>query len=324
MSHINILRMKIVYYLNEGRKKNLYCRISDGTIRVTFSLDYTVEPEKWNSKKNEVDPDDLHFFTLINFKKYLTKKYHELKNEGKDDVLIRLKNEALSFTQDSGIDGIAKILFNLFNEGTDMLSYDNFIQAFEKFSNLKKGVYKVETIDTTIHFHTKEEIFEMDTYEGLTYRLKSFIKQRSYEEIYIMTNMNIWNEIFIDPGIEKQIFLPEMLREWEIYWDDKYQEIREKLAKTSHLDELKQQSWRQFQVYMGCFDASTEVIRLAFTIDEDILYPISVISMMNIFDVETCCTEYCEQEFFGSGEWESICINEDDDNSPMCFVRVYE
>jgi hypothetical protein len=67
--------MKIVYYLNEGRKKNLYCRISDGTERVTFSLEYTVELEKWNAKKNEVDFEDFHYFTLRNFKDYLTKAH---------------------------------------------------------------------------------------------------------------------------------------------------------------------------------------------------------------------------------------------------------
>ena len=316
--------MKIVYYLNEGRKKNLYCRISDGTERVTFSLEYAVEPQKWNPKKNEVNFDDLHHFTLMGFKEYLTKKYHELKNEGKDDILTRLKNEALSLIQDSGIDGVAKKMFNFFNEETNISSYDTFIQAFEKFSNLKKEKYKVELFGTIIHFHTDDKIFEMDTYEGLTYRLKNFIKKRSYDEINIETNVNIWNEIYIDPGIEKQIFLPEMLREWEIYWDDKYQDIREKVGKTNHLDSLKQQSWRQFQVYMGCFDTSAEAIKLAYEIDEDVLYSISVISMMNIFDAETCYDEYCEHEFFGNDEWESISVDEEDDNSPICFIRVYE
>ena len=315
--------MKIVYYLNEGRKKNLYCRISDGSERVTFSLDYSVEPDKWNLKKGEVDIEDISYFTLKDFKKYLTGKYHELKNEDKDNVLIRLKNEALLFTKEKGIDGIAERMFDYFNKDSELPKYAEFIKAFEKFSGLKKGDYKVETIGEIIHFHTEEDIYEMDTYEGLTSRLRSFIKNKSYGEIYTETDKNIWSEIYTDVGVEKHVFLPEFLRQWEMYWNNQYREIRESVGKTNHLDELKQHSWRQFQVYMACYDDCGDAIKLACDIDDMELYSISVMTMMSIFNAEVCYDEYCELEFDGNPDWKSISLDEDDD-SPVFYIRTYE
>jgi hypothetical protein len=35
-----------------------------------------------------------------------------------------------------------------------------------------------------------------------------------------MTEPYIWNEIFIDPGIEKEYFLPKLLLYWEDYWNN--------------------------------------------------------------------------------------------------------
>jgi hypothetical protein len=320
--------MKVAYYLNEGRKKNLYCRISDGAEKVTFSLDYSVDPEKWNAKKEELDSENEYYFTLIDFKKYLTGKYHELKNESQDNIMMRLKNEALLFTKEKGIDGIAERMFDYFNKDNALPKYAGFVQAFEKFSGLKKGEYKIETVDPVIHFHTKENTYEIDTYEGLTCSLKSFIEDKSYDEIFTQTNVNIWSEIYIDAGIEKHVFLPELLSQWEEYWNNKYRDIKEKIGKTSHLDELKRQSWRQFQVYMACYDDCGDAIKLAYEIDDIVLYPISVITMMNIFDAETCYGEYCEFEFEGNPDWESISLDDDDDddddNSPIFYIRTYE
>ncbi|MDR1895629.1 MAG: hypothetical protein LBR10_02430 [Prevotellaceae bacterium] len=315
--------MKIAYYLNEGRKKNLYCRISDGAERVTFSMEYSVDAEKWNEKKGEVDFEDTHYFTLIQFKEYLTKKYYELKSEGKDDVLARLKNEALSFTQDAGINGVTEKMFDYFNSEQNFPKYKDFIQAFEKFSKLKENDYKVETIDNIIRFHTKDKIYEMDTDEGLTARLKDFIERRAYDEICTETDRSIWSEIYIDADIEKHVFLPKMFNEWKIYWNTLYKNIRESVGKTDHLNEMKQTSWREFQIFMECYDGHGDAIKLAFEINQDELYPIAVIATMKIFDADTCYTEYCEHEFFGGGKWESVSLD-DEDNSPMFFIRPCE
>jgi len=319
--------MKIAYYLNESRKKNLYCRISDGTERVTFSLEHTIDPKEWNVKKEEVKNDDVYFFTLIDFKKYLTNRYHELKAEGKENILTILKNEALTFLDGSGIEGIARKMFDSENEKDNLPKYDNFLLAFEKYSNLKKGDYKAKAVGSQIHFHTDNEIYEMDTYEGKTAFLKAAIENRIYEDIYIMTNQKIWSEIYIGTGIEKHKFLPKMLSEWRTYWEDTYQDIKEKVGKTEHLDKDKEHSWKQFQVYMECYNNSGDAIELAYEIDDFLLYPIAVIVMMQIFDADTCYQEYCELEFYESNEWESIDLNDDDnydDDSPVFYIKPYE
>lgn len=163
----------------------------------------------------------------------------------------------------------------------------------------------------------------MDTYEGKTAFLKYVIEDRSYEEVCTMTNENIWSEIYIDAGIEKHVFLPEMLSEWEIYWDSKYQKVKETIGRTDHLDKQKEQSWRQFQVYMECYDNAGDAIDLAYEIDDFTLYPIAVITMMQIFDAETCYQEYCEWEF-NSKEWEYIFLSDDDSDGPMFYIKPYE
>ena len=315
--------MKISYYLNEGRKKNLYCRISDGTERVTFSLEYAVSLENWNSKKEEINFEDIYYFTLLDFKKYLYKRYQDLKKEEKTNILNILKNEALSILEKSGIEGIARKLFDDNNEINGLPKYDEFVLAFEKYSNLKKGSYKTETVGTAIHFHTGDNIFEVDSYEGKIAFLKSIIDGESYDEIYGETNKNIWSEIYIDAGIEKHIFLPKMLSKWESFWNKEYQNVKESVGKTNHLDEMKQHSWRQFQIFMECYNDCGDIINLAYDIDDLELYPISVITMLNIFDAESCYSEYCEHEF-GMSEWESISINDEDDNSPVLYIRPYE
>jgi len=45
--------------------------------------------------------------------------------------------------------------------------------------------------------------------------------------------------------------------------------------------------------------------------------------MLHIFDAETCYDEYCEYEFAMS-EWESISLDDDDDNCPVLYIKPYE
>lgn len=317
--------MKIAYYLNEGRKKNVYCRISDGVEKVTFSLEHTIDPSEWNSKKEEVKGEDVYHFTLQNFKVYLTNRYHELKAEGKENILNILKNEALNFLDGSGIEGIARKMFDFANEKKGLPKYNDFLRAFEKYSSLKRDDYKVETVGEEIHFHTEDEVYAMDTYEGKTAFLKSIIEGKSYDEINSMTDEGIWGEIYVDAGIEKGVFLPKMLKNWEQYWAETYEDVKETVGKTEHLNKEKETSWRQLRVYMECYGDSGNVIELASEIDDSVLYPVAVITMMQIFDAETCYEEYCELEFYSSDNWEFISLGDDDDEkSPIFFIKLQD
>jgi SH3-like domain-containing protein len=114
-----------------------------------------------------------------------------------------------------------------------------------------------------------------------------------------------------------------MLNEWEMYWENKYDNIRNSVGKTNHLDELKQQSWRQFQVFMECYNDTADIIELADNIDDMKLYPMAVLTMLHIFNAETCYEEYCKLEFEETNGWTTICLNEDEDeyDSLVFYVR---
>ena len=322
----NEFKMKIAFYLVAGRKKNLYCRINDGKERITFSLEYAVDPQKWDSKKEMLDDEDVQYFTLHQLKNRLNKKYHLLKTEGKEDILNLLKTEADNLMNGNGLEGIAKSLFDLENKDKGVPPYDEFVKAFEKFSSLNKAQYKVQPLDESIHFHTDEDVFEMDTYSGLHARLKGYVENESYDEIYTQTESWIWKEIYIDAGIEQHKFIPVLLSNWEHYWFEEYKEIKESVGSTDHLDETKARSWREVQVFMGCYKDAGNVIELAEEIDEMNLYALAVITMLEIFDADTCYEEYCEHEFERSDVWESISLNDDDENfdGPIFFIKSYE
>lgn len=316
--------MEISYYLNGEQVDNLYCSIVEERKKVSFSLGYTVMPENWNSKDGNLSDEDIYFFTLIRFKEYLIKKYDKLKKRRGVDVLACLKDEVLALTEEYGIEGIARMLFDEANKDTDIPKYDDFICAFEKFSNLKRDEYRVEVWDYLIHFHTKNDVYEMDTYEGKIRQLKDLIENKSYDEIVILTDENIWKEIYIDGGIAKSLFLSTMLAQWEDYWYRQFEEEGEPTGKANRLKEAKEQSWRAFQVYMECYDSEINVIDLAYSVDSFILYPIAVLAMMSCFDKDCCYSEYCEAEFNDSS-WECLVLdNIEEDEGPYFYIRTYE
>jgi hypothetical protein len=343
--------MKVDYYLEEEMKENLYCRISDDTEQVTFSMGYAVKPENWDSDDEELDLDDVHWGTLRQFKKFLVEKYEELKKEGKDELLVLLKKEAQILIKESGIMGIATNLFDYFNKGNKIPEYKDYVQAFEKFSNLKKDEFKPIIIDNKIRFQTKDgKEFDADTYEGLSVRLKSIVEKRLHTELLIESNSHIWSEIYVDGGIEKHKFLPEMLNEWKIYWNREYQQVKKEIEMIKEIEEAKESgllketvkfprtqeeileklelekkdSWKSFQVFMACYDDVADVIQLAVELDEECLFPIAVITMLHIFDAETCYSEYCDFEFCEEYDWESVLLDEEDDESPLFFFKECE
>jgi predicted RNA-binding protein (virulence factor B family) len=84
--------------------------------------------------------------------------------------------------------------------------------------------------------------------------LTYFINNRSYDEIYTQTNENIWSEIYLDAGIEKEVFVPRMIKEWDLYWHQLYLHIKDKIGITVHLDEIKDKSWRDLQTFIQIYN----------------------------------------------------------------------
>lgn len=309
--------MEITYYLNDTEEENLFCNISADGKTISIPVGYTVEDGEWDEENAEVSPDDPYFYSLMSFKNYLNERYETLSFAGETDVLNVLKSEVEAITARAGIQGIARNMFDNENTPEGIPAYDAFIDAFEKFSGLEDGEYEALVIDNTLEFGTEDgDDFQMDTVAGLKTRLRSFIEKKSYAEIGTMTSKFIWSKIYNHAGgIEKHIFLPEMLLEWEIFWDNEYEEIKNAGGDTKNLDKAKEKSWRQFQVFMACYNDSVDIIQLAFEIDDMELYPMIVTVMLRIFDTEVCFDEYCEAEF-GGDDWEKI-----ESNGVQFFVK---
>lgn len=309
--------MEITYYLNETEEENLFCSISEDGKTIYFPLGYNVEEDEWDEENAEVSPDDPYFYSLMSFKNYLEERYETLSFGGESDVLNVLKSEVEAITAEAGIQGIARNMFDNENTPEGIPAYDEFIEAFEKFSGLEDDAYEALVIDNTLEFGTEDgDDFQMDTVAGLKSRLRGFIEKKSYAEMGTMTSKFIWSKIYSDAGgIEKHIFLPEMLLEWEIFWDSEYEEIKNAGGETVNLDKTKEKSWRQFQVFMACYSDSVDIIQLAFEIDDMELYPMIVTVMLRIFDAEVCYDEYCEAEFSGD-DWEEI-----ESNGVKFFVK---
>ncbi|MPR33050.1 hypothetical protein [Salmonirosea aquatica] len=70
--------MKIAYYLEPDQKENLFCCIKEGETRVSFPIGYTVSTEEWHEREDGIPIYDPQHATLMNFKEYLSKRYHEL------------------------------------------------------------------------------------------------------------------------------------------------------------------------------------------------------------------------------------------------------
>ncbi|GHB80129.1 hypothetical protein [Persicitalea jodogahamensis] len=197
------------------------------------------------------------------------------------------------------------------------------MKSFELYSNLLRGQYEAQAIDSLVHFKSKNGIFEISCYESLTYQLKSYIDNCSYDEICSETNKNIWSEICIDGFIERSEFIPVIQRELELYWRTLYKEIKEEIGRTKHLDESKEESWRVFKSFIDLYNDAENIIELAYDFDETVLYPIAVISMMKILNADVCYGEYCELEFEAGNEWESIYFNNESWDLPFFYIRPY-
>lgn len=115
-----------------------------------------------------------------------------------------------------------------------------------------------------------------------------------------------------------------MQNELERYWQTLYKRIKEKIGRTEHLNESREQSWRMFKTFSDLYNDTENIIELAYDFDEMILYPIAVISMMNILNPDVCCAEYCEFELDASGRWESICIDYESWDSLIFYIKPYE
>ncbi|PSG90897.1 Arm DNA-binding domain-containing protein [Aurantibacter aestuarii] len=298
--------MTISYYLNSERKKNLYCRISDGKERTTFSLKHYVNPDTWDAKNEDVKWENQYSGALASLKRVLVDKYESIKNNDPKAKVELLKNEAVNYFGNDGLEGLQRNLWNN-GVGSSVGFYEDFISAIEKFSGFKRNQLKISSYEYSMDFTTPEGIYyEVDTHNGHSLFLKDLVLSHTYDEIYTETWPQLWHQIYIDDGIKKSDFIPQFLHNWEQYWE--HQKLN--IASTSNFQKLKEESWNRFAVFMSCYNDS-DPFELASKMNDIEFIPLCVITMLDIFDIDICLDEYCEYYFTNEiWDWESFDLSD--------------
>ncbi len=302
------------------KNKRLYCDLSIWKENIFVSIDFNYKPRKhWNDELDKLDSDDPYYYTLIDFEAWINNRYRDLRlNYLTKEALVNIYNELSDLLAVDGIRSLAAFMFDLNNTANGLPSYHQFVEAFTYYYSEKRD-FEVMALEEVIVVKSKDEAWRIHTYEGLTLQLKHYIENRSYDEIYVMTNEYIWSEIYIDFGIEKAVFVPVILKEWELYWETKFKEVI--TGRLKYLEEQKDISRNKLTIFLNLYENTGDIIKLASELDDFILLPIAIISMLQIFDKEICYEEYCEHEFFGIGKWKSIYVNEEKEDDPMFFIQ---
>lgn len=312
--------IQITILNNEGLSLNIEFRSYSKTI----NLLHKPKRKNWNFEKRELEYTEPYYFCIERLIQYIKS---EFKNKYKKDFIVVLE-EIISKIEEwilaGGLYKVSEIFFDLDNQETKIPKFKQFIDAFEFFSKLEKEKYDIQILGSCIIFMTKNKDFIIDTYEGKQIELKSYIDSNSFDEIYTMTDEWIWGEIYIDAGIEKAKFIPILIKKWENYWDELYEKINKQIGHTSHLDKLKERSWREFSLFTESYSDSTNIIELAYEFDESTLYPLSVLTMLEIFNMEVCLDEYCELEFDAKDEWQLIDSCEFANYEEYFYIKEYE
>ncbi|MFV0364389.1 MAG: hypothetical protein ACK5LL_15070 [Suipraeoptans sp.] len=206
----------------------------------------------------------------------------------------------------------------------DLPEFKQFCEAFEKQTGLTSAEYTAVPESGAVRFFTSDNTFKIDTYANLTRLLKNYIDNKDIEKIYIETSPHIWNEIYLDAPIIKDEFIPKLYSNWQCYWNEQIVARANKGESIEKEEKLKATSWRDLEVFINSYNNSKGIVEIANDIEDMELFPLVVLTMLEFYDNMVCYEEYCEEVFFGSGEWESIDINispdPDETNEPYFYI----
>ncbi len=312
--------MKVSFYLNKERKKNLYCRLSEGTKRTTFSLKQEIKPEHWNEQKAFLNDDSQYSYTLFSLKRYILERDQALKLDDVQKKLDVLREEIENLLGGIGLERLNKVFWNANAERFGFEHYELFIKAIEKHSGFKREQLKVATLGYCLNYSTPDnKTYEILSYSSFKHFLMSILERKSYDEIYTETWPEIWREVF-DDSFDKEKFVLEFYKQWDVFWNKK----REELGHTDHIEKLRLESMTHFNVVINSctqeniFDIVTEV-------DDMELYSIYIITMLQIYNTEACFEEYAEIFLIASEIWDwTPVFLTDDDKEEGFYVREVE
>ncbi|MGB3467751.1 MAG: hypothetical protein WBA74_20865 [Cyclobacteriaceae bacterium] len=272
---------------------------------------YFPKSKDWDKENNYLDWGNSYYYVLLNLPEKLS--------ENKSNNIVELQR----IIDDEGIEGLITRLFDDENTKKGVPTYKQFHEIINHYFGKKIIKHYLQPVGPNIHVtHDKRE-YIVSTYLGLIDELNSYCGLDALDEIYTMTNKNHWSNIYLDAGIEKSKFIPELLSNWERYWDKKYERIMTQIGKTGHLDSIKEKSWRQFQMFAEGYNEVGDIIEFSYELNDYDLYPLVVYSMLQIFNKDVSFQEYCELEF-EYGRWESICLDSINYSTPVFYIKKYE
>jgi hypothetical protein len=310
------------YHLDPNNQLCLTIRTHEESY--TLNLLYIPSIKHWDKTKLCLTWESNFHYSTIDFENYIKTEYEIFAKKNLSNPLNNLIIKSKEIIK-GGISTISEYLFDYNNENLGLPKYKEFIAAFESYSLLKKADYIVEVVDHTIILHTKEKAFEMDSYEGKTAYIKDLIDNKHYDAIVITTDETAWMGIYETEYIEKSVFIPIVLREWNLYWDQLYERIEKEVGHTEHLDKHKERSLLELNNFFQLYNDTNNIIQLAYDFDKYILFPISVIAMLSIFNEDACYMEYCEFEFFSEEScWEMASEADEDPFGSSIFIKQYE
>jgi len=294
--------MTITFYLNQDRKHNLYCRVSDGKERSIFSLGYAVAPSSWDSINETLSENDPHYYTLLRLKNELEGMAYSLKEEGKEGVVDIIKDYVLEMTKENGIDSIDKEIFNN-NKSLDVPDYDSFMMAFEKATGNKAKDYMVEIEKNRIHLYSNTESYTIDSEESAAADIFEFIYNEWYEGLTVKFSVDVWDKLFQKyksdlekPLPQKAVLLPKVYGKWREYWDQYSYNHHEDDPNRIILKEFKEESWRHLMVFLQSYDDKFSPILIANELGPELCISV-ILAMAEFFNEEQCILDYCKLYF---------------------------
>lgn len=310
------VRFEVHYILT--RNNNLSAEYIIGDEKVTIDYRYAISKSNRSEYDQEIIGDDNFYFIF----KDLEKELNYLIANDKESKAISLLVVIEELVNRKGIFGLAERVFDSNNDTNDIPYLSEFAEAADQYFGKSISRKNIIPLGSCIHVKIDSKETIIDSYEGLKSRLKSIINNESIDDLHALTEPHIWSEIYLDAGIEKHVFVPRLLARWESYWATKTFEESDEKRKLI-INSQKETSWRQLQIFIEGYIDAVDIVSFSYDLDEDLIYPMVIFVMLQIFNQDICYSEYCVFELEGV-DWTTICLNRDTDNELYFYAKMTE